>query len=50
MIVEIFSKQKCVAFAVLQGQSEFNGGKSHKENVQSQLHQPERCTGWCPSC
>lgn len=29
--------KKCVAFAVLQGWSEFDGGKSHKENVQSQL-------------
>lgn len=39
-----------VAWAVLQSWSEFNGGKSHKEDVQPQLHQPQHCTGWSPSC
>lgn len=41
--------KKYVVFAVFQGWSEFNGGKSHQENVKSQLYQPQRCPGWCTS-
>lgn len=50
---EIFKEiglKKCVAFAVFQGWSEFNGGKSHQENVDSQLYQPHCCPGWFTSC